>query len=218
MDASSSPLELHICLQCVLKDYRATPHTSTEQTPFELIKTAPTPVMFPQLLDIQCKIQESNRNTVPRRNTVQGRKDYNVGDIVCVYDNLSKVNNVGVIKEIKSNNSYLVNIDNVVKHISGDNISIIQKLNNTITNDTNDNNDSETNSDISEQSDIILNEDSEFDFSDTESVMSDLEFPSDSNIIVNNNNFHRRKKYCSELERLNVGFPLPVTKTRSGRL
>ena len=149
---------------------------------------------------------------------MQGRKDYNVGDIVCVYDNLSKVNNVGVIKEIKSNNSYLVNIDNVVKHISGDNISIIQKLNNTITNDTNDNNDSETNSDISEQSDIILNEDSEFDFSDTESVMSDLEFPSDSNIIVNNNNFHRRNKYRSEIERLNVGFPLPVTKTRSGRL
>ena len=117
MDASSSPLDLHICLQCVLKDYRATPHTSTEQTPFELIKTAPTPVMFPQLLDIQRKIQESNRNTAPWRNTVQGRKDYKVGDIICVYDNLSKVNNVGVIKEIKSNNSYFVNIDNVIKHI-----------------------------------------------------------------------------------------------------
>ena len=89
MDAPGSPLELDVFLQVVLRHYRATPHTSTEQTPYELIMNAPVPVMFPQLVDAQRKLQELHRSIIPKRKFGKPRK-FNVGDIVLVYDNVSR--------------------------------------------------------------------------------------------------------------------------------
>ena len=131
MDAPGSPLELHIYLQIVLLRYRSTAHTSTEQTPYELIMNAPVPVMFPQLMDAQSKLQEVHRHTIPKHK-IGHKWIFDVGDIVLVYDNMSKLNDYGIIKLVKSNNSYVVDIDDVIKHISGDNLSIIQKVNNEI--------------------------------------------------------------------------------------
>ena len=83
--------------------------------------------MFPLLLDVQQRLQESHRNKVPKRRATEGRV-FNVGDIVSVYDNLTKVNSLGIIHEIKSRNSYIVKIDTNLKHISGDNLRIVQKV------------------------------------------------------------------------------------------
>ena len=213
MDAPGSPLELHIYLQMVLFHYRATPHTSTEQTPYELIINAPVPVMFPQLVDTQRKLQEVNRHTMPKHKIGHQRK-FNVGDIVLVYDNVSKVNDYGIIKSVKSNNSYVVDIDGVSKHISGDNLSIIQKVDNVVK-DKNDNADNDIIG-INDDKDVSVNEDN---LVDTESISdeSEFEFPSSENINLNAPNA-RRRQYRSELDKLNVGFPLPASKMRSGRL
>ena len=215
MNAPGSPLELHIYLQMVLKHYRATPHTSTEQTPYELIVNAPIPVMFPQLVDTQRKLQEVHRHSIPKHKHGHQRK-FNIGDIVLVYDNVSKLNDYGIIKLVKSNNSYVIDIDGVNKHISGDNLSIIQKVKDIINN--NNDNTSEDIVDTNEDKGIIDNDDN---MSDTESISekSEFEFPSSGNTNVNLNvHSNRRRKYRSELDNLQVGFPLPASKTRSGHI
>ena len=214
MDAPGSPLELHIYLQIVLLHYRSTPHTSTEQTPYELIMNAPVPVMFPQLVDAQRKLQEVHRHTIPKHKIGHKRK-FDVGDIVLVYDNRSKLNDYGIIKLVKSNNSYVVDIDGVIKHISGDNLSIIQKVNNVIM-DNNDNANSDIIS-INDENNVSIDEDN---ISDTKSIPDESEFEFTSS--ENNSNLNvcnaRRRQYRSELEKLHVGFPLPASRTRSGRI
>ena len=215
MNALGSPLQLHIYLQMVVKHYRATPHTSTEQTPYELIVNAPIPVMFPQLVDTQRKLQEVHRHSIPKHKYGHQRK-FNIGDIVLVYDNVSKLNDYGIIKLVKSNNSYVIDIDGVNKHISGDNLSIIQKVKDIINN--NNDNTSEDIVDTNEDKGIIDNDDN---MSDTESISekSEFEFPSSGNTNVNLNvHSTRRRKYRSELDNLQVGFPLPASKTRSGHI
>merc|ERR1712030_152047 len=51
------------------------------------------------------------------------RKTFNVNDKVLVFDKLTKLNSLGVIVDIESKNSYSVNINGIIKHISGDNMS-----------------------------------------------------------------------------------------------
>ena len=45
-----------------------------------------------------------------------------------MYDKLTKINNNGMVKDIKSNNSFIVCINNVDKHISADNMRLIQSI------------------------------------------------------------------------------------------
>ncbi|CAL4058723.1 unnamed protein product, partial [Meganyctiphanes norvegica] len=59
MDSPATPIELYVNIQAALRYYRATLHTSTGQTPYQLISSAPVPVMFPQLQLPQQKIQEA---------------------------------------------------------------------------------------------------------------------------------------------------------------
>ena len=117
MNTPASPLELHINIQVVLRNYRATPHTSTGQTPYELISEAPVPVMFEHLRQTQVKVQGVQSSSIPKDKFGQARS-FNIGDTVLVYDNLTKVNNNGIVTDVKSNNSFIVCINNVNKHIS----------------------------------------------------------------------------------------------------
>ena len=217
MDAPGNPLDLHIMVQNVLRYYRATPHSSTDQTPYELISNAPTPVMFPQLISTQKSLQETHRHSIPK-NKFGSARNFNVGDIVLVYDPVLKLNEHGLINELKSNNSYIVDMDGVTKHISGDNMRLIQKV---ITNDSDkDTNDSDINYNYKDtvNGNLSLSNDKfNIDNSDTESIVSDnseYEFLNvDENQIRN-----RKKKYRSEVEKLGVGFTLPATRSRSGRM
>ena len=214
MDSPGNPLDLHIMVQTVLKYYRATPHTSTDQTPYELIGNAPIPVMFPQLISTQKSLQETHRHSMPKDKFGSAR-NFSVGDIVLVYDPVSKLNAYGLVKELKSNNSYIVDMDSVIKHISGDNMRLMQKVS---TNDS----DKDTNNSCKEtiNNNLSLPNDSfDIDISDTESVASDtsdFEFLNlnETNQIVNK----RNRKYRTEVDRLDVGFSLPVTRSRSGRI
>ncbi|CAL4090440.1 unnamed protein product, partial [Meganyctiphanes norvegica] len=110
MDCSGNPLDLHIMVQTVLRYYRATPHTSTDQTPYELIGNAPIPVMFPQLVSTQKTLMETRRHSIPK-NKFGSARSFSVGDIVLVYDPVSKLNAYGLVTVEKGNNSYTIDMD-----------------------------------------------------------------------------------------------------------
>ena len=126
MGTSSQPIELYVNLQAVLRVYRATPHTSTSQTPYELISSALVPVMFPRLQLSQKHVQENQRTSVPKER-FYNIHNYQPGDSVLVYDTQTKLNSHGVIKDYKSKNSYIVTVNDRDKHISGDHITFISK-------------------------------------------------------------------------------------------
>ena len=215
MNSPASPLELHINIQVVLRNYRATPHTSTGQTPYELISEAPVPVMFEHLRQAQVKVQEVQRSSIPKDKFGQARS-FNIGDIVLVYDKLSKVNNNGIVKNIQSNNSFIVCVNNIDKHISADNMRLIQSVK---TAENKDNINKDSNCDIPKN---IMSDDliSDGEHDDLISLISDeeseYEFTNPSQF--SNYNYNARKKYRSEVEKLNAVTPLIISKTRSGKV
>ena len=233
MNSSANPFDLYVNLQDVQRQYRATPHTSTGQTPYELISSAPIPVMFPHLVSTQKKIQETRRSCLSKDSFGQARK-FSVGDVVLVYDKLSKLNAYGLVKDYKSNNSYIVTINNVDKHISADNMTLMQKVNNNIidSNDVNENtkvnfenNNNVYNDNIifdNHNNDILEKDDL---FSDTASIVSD--FSDASEYEFNSKNIDKsnvyiipaRRKNITEIEKLNIGnHVLNLSKTRSGKV
>ena len=110
------------------------PQASTDQNPFELMAKAPIPSLFPQLQLSQNRTQEENRAIVPKNKL----KVFQPGDVVLVYNNHTKLNSPGTVKDVKSNNSYIVFVDGIDRHISGDNMSLIKdsdcKINDSVNN------------------------------------------------------------------------------------
>ena len=231
MNSSANPFDLYVNLQDVQRQYRATPHTSTGQTPYELISSAPIPVMFPHLVSTQKKIQETRRSCLSKDSFGQARK-FSVGDVVLVYDKLSKLNAYGLVKNFKSNNSYIVTINNIDKHISADNMTLMQKVNNII-----DSNNVNENTNTNSENNNVHNDNINFDnhnndilekddlFSDTASIVSDFsdasEYDFNDNVIDKSNVYiiPARRKNITEVEKLNTGnHVLNLSKTRSGKV
>ena len=216
MDCPATPIEIYVNLQAALRVYRATPHSSTGQTPFELISNAAIPVMFPQLQSSQQKIQEANRSSLPKDRVRQVRK-FKVGDSVLVYNTQTKMNSHGLVKQVKSNNSYIVNINDCDKHISSDMMRLSE--NNSDSNQLIMNNNNDSNS-------LVKNDNDEY-FSDNDSNFSEendeytFTNNSDRNFILANDNNHRiRKTYRSEIDKLSSDFTvnLPESRIRSGKV
>ena len=115
------------------------------------MKKAASPSLFPQL---QIKHKDI---IVPDRKRAKVFKN---SDKVLVFDKLTKLNNLGTVLEVKSKNSYIVDINGVPKHISGDNMSHTVIIdNNSETIDNNDNekdNVSDTESDTDTDDSISL--------------------------------------------------------------
>ena len=191
-----------------LREYRATPHSSTGRTPYELISEAPVPVFFEHLRSTQLKIQEANRSNIPKDKFGQARS-FDIGDIVLVYDNLTKLNSKGIIKNFKSNNSYIVTIDDIDKHISNDNLRLLQSIK-TIVNDK----DNRFNNCLNDLEDDNISE-PDIDLDSDDDNISEFEFPNTGNLSLTNQG---RKKYITEVEKLNMGLPLNMPRTRSGRI
>ena len=206
MNSPGNPLELQVNLNSSLREYRATPHSSTGRTPYELISEAPVPVFFEHLKSTQLKIQEANRSNIPKNKFGQARS-FDIGDIVLVYDNLTKLNSKGIIKNFKSNNSYIVTIGDIDKHISSDNIRLLQSVK-TIVDDNRFNN-------YSNDLEYDNSSEPEYDLDSEDDNISEFEFPDTGNHNVNN---QVRRKHVSEVERLNIGLPLNMPRTRSGRI
>ena len=182
MNTPATPIELFVNLQAVLRVYRSSPIQSTGQTPFEAINKSPAPRLFNQLQVSQQKRQETNCTSVPIDKVKSVRK-FHPGDNVLVYDTQTKISSKGKVKDTKSKNSYIVEVNDRDRHISGDHMSILPKdsvdLNNAIDNDSNNviensNNVIDNNNDNSNVFDN--NYDNLPDDSDNDSVVSDRYF------------------------------------------
>ena len=122
MGSPVTPVELYVNLQLVLKTYRAMPHSSTGHTPFELISTIPPPQRFPRL---QLPQEEAVVQHSPEPKEQPSK--FQSGDSVLVYNVLKKTNSTGIVKEVKSKNSYIVVLGDCEKHISGDHMRLLSK-------------------------------------------------------------------------------------------
>ena len=216
MNAPANPIDLFVTLQAALRAYRATPHCSTGQTPFQLIASAPVQVMFPLLQLSEDKSQVTKRSASLKDNIRTARK-FRPGDKVLVYDTQSKLNSQGVIQKVKSNNSYLVSLNDSVKHISGDHIRLMSE-DSEIDNANIENKEIYSNLDYSE----IVNDHEDCSTSEDYNDSSDDEFLSTpiGNAVVQNP-VARRRGHRKEAEKLidSLSQPTPPTRlrTRSGR-
>merc|ERR1712030_22297 len=95
--------------------YMGTVHSTTGETPYEMMQHTSVPSLFPQL-----QIKHHKDIVVPNKTN---HKVFKINDKVLVFDKLTKLNSLGTIVAIKSKNSYTVNISGNLKHISGDNMS-----------------------------------------------------------------------------------------------
>ena len=172
--------------------------------------------MFEHLRQTQVKVQEIQRSSIPKDKFGQARS-FNIGDIVLVYDKLSKVNNNGIVKNIKSNNSFIVSVNNVDKHISADNMRLIQSVKTAESKDNinKDNINKDSNYDNSNDimSDALISDGENYVISLISDEESEYEFTNPSN-----NYNYSKKKYRSEVEKLNAATPLIISKTRSGKV
>ena len=220
MESSTVPVQLHFNLNLLLRIYRATPHSSTRRTPFELISSAPVPQIFPSL-----QLQQRNQDTLQPKNEFRPTRKFESGDSVLVYNTLTKTNTIGTVKNKKSNNSYIVLIDQSEKHISGDYMRLLSKNCDSVK--VNDKNQSVTNNlNNDDQS-----SDGNYEIEDNESISSDdselwlpkINFSNRNSVIrqVPNNAAKgiMKRKYRQEYQKLkdNLTREAPPTRTRSGR-
>merc|ERR1712055_482108 len=77
-EAPAQPLPLQAHLADILRVYRGTIHSTTGETPYELMQQSPTPSLFPLL-----QLKHHSNIIVPNKFK---RKTFNVGDKVLVFD------------------------------------------------------------------------------------------------------------------------------------
>ena len=188
MDSPVNPIELYVNLKTIQRVHGATPLVSTGHTPYELLSKAPVPKLFSQLQLSQQHTQEKTQVNIPK-NKVKNVRVFKLGDNVLVYNTQTKMNSKGVIKDIKSKNSYIVLINNIEKHISGDHMSLL----------SNDNN--------SENFNTIPDDDLDM-YSDTDSVTEydsdeeEIDFSVPNRTNINDHNNIPKRKYRTEVQRL----------------
>ena len=204
MNASGDYIKLYVALHEITKVHGLTPHSATDRCPYELIKLAPLPKLFPRLSSNVSKNLELSvvRDTAAK---LRKRKSFEVGDHVIVYDNHRKLSYNAVISEILGTNNYIVISDNGDKHVSGDNLSrAVEPVKVTDEN--------------IELDDVVANDNDEVssvisDFSDDfELLTNSNNKPVDYNV---NNNLNQQRRGIRELR--NLGDVQRLPRLRSGR-
>jgi len=137
-------------------------------------------------------------------------KLFQSGDLVLVYNNHTKLNSPGTVKDVKSNNSYIVFVDGIDRHISGDNMRLIKdNVKDTVCN-LSPNND--LNSDLPDPN---VNDSDNDDTISIDSEESDSVYTPTNNVLYN----APRRRYRSEAQKLRDGLSQanPPSRLRSGR-
>ena len=170
---------------------------------------APIPSLFSNLQLNQRK-QEDLRAKVPKNSL----KKFLPEEKVLVYNNHTKLNSIGIVKEIKSNNSYIVYVEGCDRHISGDNMRHFTDSDNDIPDNVLNNNLSDNivvNNDLSDNND----EEDTISISSEDSDESDF-IPITTTVV---NNVPRRRRYRNEAQKLRDALSQadPPTRFRSGR-
>ncbi|CAL4110654.1 unnamed protein product, partial [Meganyctiphanes norvegica] len=130
MGTSGKPIQMHNALKYICRVQGLTPNTSTGRCPYELIKLGPLPSLFPKLSTSTRQRQKAEQNSVMQaQNKIRPKRNFNEDDSVIVYDSFKKISFSGVVKEVLGNNNYLVEVNGLIKHISGDCMSYNKSTN-----------------------------------------------------------------------------------------
>ena len=122
MDAKSTPVMLNVALQLICRVHGLTPNTSTGRCPFELMREAPMPSLFPRLT--QSVQRKSELTAVQQSTRGSGRKvAFAQGDTVNVFDFHTKRTSLGIVRKVLGHNTYAVECHSGIKHVSGDALS-----------------------------------------------------------------------------------------------
>ena len=123
MDISSSLPLLQEAVTKILFQYRATPHTSTGRTPFELMESnkVQTTLSFVRP-SMQRRNESRHQQKVCNRDGVISTtlRTFNVEENVLVFNTLTKTNDIGKVIEIAGNNCYRVVINGKSRLVSAD--------------------------------------------------------------------------------------------------
>ena len=205
MNVSVNPTELHVALAYIGKVHGLTPHASTDRCPFELIKQGNLPSLFPNLTT---DVTKQSELTVTKHSAgkLRNRRIFEEGENVVVYDAHRKLLYPAVVSEILGTNNYLVNSDNVPKHISGDVLSRVSDTATAVT--TSDTETNQPTTDTIEDDNVSVS-------SDLSEDLDDLYAPhivgGDNNVVQH----HRR----GQREIANLGsIPQNLSCIRSGRI
>merc|ERR1711942_248750 len=89
MKISNKAIDLYVALAKICNVHGLTPHSSTDQCPYELIKLGSLPSLFPKLTS---GVTQKSELTVTRHcaNNLKNRRSFEEGDLVVVYDNFTK--------------------------------------------------------------------------------------------------------------------------------
>ena len=167
---------------------------------------APVPTFFPQLQLTQRRTQESDRAAVPQ-SRLKPKKIYKPNDKVLVFDNKTKLNSDGVVKDVKSNNSYTVFVDGRDKHISGDHMSLL-------------------NENVNRQLPVSLPDETLTVCDDSDSISDTISIDSDDESVytppmthVTHRQLRGRGPYRTEAQKLrdSLSIGTPLSRLRSGR-
>ena len=124
MDTPATPIKLHVALQYICRVQGLTPTRSTGRCPYELCRVGQTPSLFPALSNsVKLQSQAENNVILQSQRKIRTRRSYMEDDRVVVFDIKSKTSSEGIVLEVLGKNTYLVEVDGVTKHISGDCLS-----------------------------------------------------------------------------------------------
>ena len=126
MNVSARPIQLHTALKYIERVNGLTPHTSTGRCPYELVKQGPVPSLFPKLTGSSRQQARSEKTAVQHSSgRLHRRRTFEENEEVIVYDVKSKLSSKGRICEVLGNNTYLADVGDGPRHVSGDCISKI---------------------------------------------------------------------------------------------
>ena len=127
MGVSGSPLDLSIALAYIGRVHGLTPHTSTDTSPYEMMRKGAVPSLFQNLCPQQTiKSELTTVNTCAKK--IRKPRPFQEGDDVNVYDNHKGVSYKGKVTEVLGNNNFLVESEHGTKHVSGDVLTKISNI------------------------------------------------------------------------------------------
>ena len=141
MDCSAANIPLYVGLKYITRVHGLTPHGATGRCPYELSKEGLIISLFPRLTDDPGRRREQN---VVKHSSdkLTRRRVFTEGEKVVVYDIRSKLSTIGKICEVLGSNTYLVEYNGIIKHVSGDVMSKFNSNLNVNSNSRNVNNNS----------------------------------------------------------------------------
>ena len=215
MDPPATPIKLHVALQYICRVQGLTPTRSTGRCPYELCRVGQTPSLFPALSPSDKLQSQAEKNSILQsKRKIRTRRSFMEDERVVVFDIRSKTSSEGVVLEVLGRNTYLVEVNGVSKHISGD--CLTENKSDRKTSDSSDLGDENLEANLQFDNDQIQWDDDNMSVA-SDSTASSIDFPRPQGpLILNRNiNYRRRRRNRMMLERLDAPI-VQDSRLRSG--